>query len=306
MRRGPAPSGSAAGNGVNPRAGAVGDNGSDWDKPLGVYLASYHSARNLHVNEESDGYDWTGVDQDWERFTSDTHHEEHWTSGVGGHGQQQDLWQEDIKYQYQPYQHNPSDQVTHCQIDYQWGKSDYPDQPGTATATGDCNGQVPAATFTCRQPEVTTEHCGVEFELDTFYASPYVSQSDGLTHSDHRHTGYDRTADGYMKVRTGGKQIPGQQSLWEFGGSAVKILDKTVLTPTYIHALPSSGIDPTKIYVGEKHFGSDGLLWMTLPDGADLPFTPTIQGEDFYSFSIGGSKYKPYIQANTVRLLVCH
>jgi len=102
-----------------------------------------------------------------------------------------------------------------------------------------------------------------------------------------------RTADTKLRLRTGGKARPRRMNLWVLTGGAEKVVnhwEPSPCNPVY----PKEAIPPTSITIGSLgKLGSDGRLYVVLPDGAnpDVDVTPVVQGLDYYTFNVVGRKY---------------
>ena len=149
-------------------------------------------------------------------------------------------------------------------------------------------------------PTIGDEHCKVSDPTNPPPESSVLASGDlfTVTHTEQ----YTRTADTVWRVQTGGKAIPGRNSLWQFNGSAWEILDKRA-TPSFYGATMNEITNKTQIAIGSfGNLKADGTLWLALPDGADKDITPTLAGKDFYTFSVGGQKYTLTLTANGIDL----
>ena len=103
-----------------------------------------------------------------------------------------------------------------------------------------------------------------------------------------------RTADTKMTLATGGKPGSTKQNLWVISASATAFSELWVIF--------GEPVDPTQITVMGKSLGSDGKLYVSLPDNQTLDATPHVNGVDYYTFGVGAQKYTPYITANGANL----
>jgi len=151
------------------------------------------------------------------------------------------------------------------------------------------------------RPTIGDEHCKVSDPWNPVPWSAVLVSGDLFTVT-HTET-YKRTADTVWHVQTGGMAIPGRKNLWQFNGSAWEIADKRAVPPFYLPNL-NEVTDKTQIVLKELGaLKADGTLWLTLPDCVDKDITPTLAGKDFYTFSVGGQKYKLRIVVNSINPL---
>jgi len=258
---------------------------SNQDKPWRIYLVGdYQNQQDDTVIKQwfyfQDGTFWFRTElKQWNHYDHD------WAAGLGGNG----LYRYGTFNQQWDASENQSfglddDLIWPFGID--WTGDGLGDaityNHGDAVATNTWGMSVWAA--------IGNEHCDVEdaFPSPTSWdnASWY-----GWSHEEGEET-YTRKADTVWHVQTGGKAIPGRKNLWQFTGSAWEVLDKRAV-PRFGGASMREITNKTQIVL--KDLGAlkaDGNLWLTLPDDVDKDITPCVAGNDFFTFSVGGQKYK--------------
>jgi len=125
-------------------------------------------------------------------------------------------------------------------------------------------------------PPLAQEHCDVQTPItyDYYWGTPQRER---------------RTADTEMKLVTGGPLGSTQQNLW-------------CLSATATDAETGRPIPPEQITIGA--FGNQDTnseLWVMLPDG-DPVVTPEDPDKKNYTFTVGATKFHPYIMANGINL----
>jgi hypothetical protein len=107
------------------------------------------------------------------------------------------------------------------------------------------------------------------------------------------------TAATQMKLYPGGKAGVGRQSL-----ICLTVGAQENGTPTGFawHNTSFMNIPSSAIQVLGKQVGSDGKLWVALPDNTPRDLNLFIKGKDHYNAWAWPAKYVPYITANEVRL----
>ena len=99
-----------------------------------------------------------------------------------------------------------------------------------------------------------------------------------------------RSAQTTYHVQTGGRAIPGMQSLWCFSGGASLITNKHALPPFWLE--PMQAINPTLVQIRGQSLDTNGTVYIVLPDGQDMDVTPQVPGVEFYTFGVSGQKYE--------------
>ena len=259
---------------------------TSFDKPPRLYVENDTQDINYYLHDE--GYDYYlgihHVDFVSEYKLRKYHHD--WTDGVGGSGTWLGKYDGD----------GISDLGVandHWQINgvFNWAATDWPQLTNSTSSTnGDTFlygqwdiGFVPMQDFDL--PLIQSEHCDISYFKEASDSHSY-SQVD-----------YKRTAQTKWKLQTGGKALPKQQNLFVVGGSATTILANFAIPP-FVN-LPTQPIPAQNIAIGSLgKLGSDGNLYVALPDNANLDVTPYVAGQNFYTFSLSAQKCKLHILAN--------
>ncbi len=115
-----------------------------------------------------------------------------------------------------------------------------------------------------------------------------------------------------VTLQTGGKGIPGRQSLFEINASAVEYLSQGFdpneadeLPPGEIRVLASSwtaaAVPPGEVTVLGQSLGSDGMLPIVMGDNLTVDFTPQVPSPN-HTYSVGAVKLPVTLTANGVDL----
>jgi hypothetical protein len=218
-----------------------------------------------------------------------------WTDGAGGEGG--GAWQGAETFSGVTNSGSES-------LSFSWPASSWPNfVPGTQTMTftGEpCTGleMFCSLTDSALWPRIGQDNCEVsDFQSDDTPSSMMVQT-------------YVRHTQTKMKLFTGGKAIPGSKSLFVISGGATELLDKYALPPYtvvgnngMVYLFPCQPIPNQSVIMGEVGtLGSDGNLYVALPDRTTVGVTPMVPGKDFYFFNVTEQKCKPYVTANGVRL----
>jgi len=111
-------------------------------------------------------------------------------------------------------------------------------------------------------------------------------------------TTYSRSSKTQIKLRTGGKSGKGRQNLFTISGSVAGYgRPAGVCWCEEWMGTPSVTIARNQIRVLGRNLGSDGNLYIVLPDNATLDLGAVAPGRH-YSLGVGATKHKMYIQAN--------
>lgn len=172
--------------------------------------------------------------------------------------------------------------------------SEWGTQVTTVTGIGDCDegftpGQGPTPPLSiCRQ------HCVVAPTRDETWTGTWGIET--------LHEELKKTAQTTLKLRTGGKGVPGRMNLWVLTGHALEVLNEWEAWPCGQY-VPKQIIPYQQVTLGELgKLGSDGRLYKALPDGVTPDVTPTVKGVDYYTFGVNEQKYELRILANDVEL----
>src|SRR5262245_53388013 len=121
------------------------------------------------------------------------------------------------------------------------------------------------------------------------------------------HGSYSRFAQAKWKLQTGGKPISQRKNLFVISASATENLNKRCAPyrdPSVIVQCPGRTIAPQEISIGGLgQLGSDGRLYVALPDGDERDVTPQVSGMDFYTFDIAAQRHTLSVSANGVDLM---
>jgi hypothetical protein len=256
------------------------------DKPMRLYVESYDLGETGNDHWSEYDYDQNGNAVSF--YVDDRRGETSaaWFDGSGGNGEW--IWHEQISDDYGS-QTNDSHSVT------VWPASSYPDvADGTVTMTGYGSDDYDE---TAGSP-IVWEHCDIGVPIvdssDTDVENLYGSGDSYFTYQDHE----ARHAQAVIKLQTGGKAKSQRQNLIAFNGSAnrtIPVRDPFWHSPGLYVQRPS--IPPQNITVNGKALGSDGNLYVILPDNDEVDVTPTVDGMDYYTFGLTANKYTPVIAA---------
>ena len=112
---------------------------------------------------------------------------------------------------------------------------------------------------------------------------------------------YVRHAQTVLTLKTGGKGLSTRQNLFTLTGSATEILDKR-WRPELGWTPDTKPIPFEQVTIGAlANLGSDGRLYVVLPDNATPVVTPKTSRK-FYTFDVGPTKHKLIISANSYPL----
>jgi hypothetical protein len=232
----------------------------------GVFISSYQENDQEDYYfppfTNSDGYVYPGDSYSDINFT-------HWSDGKGGDGQW--MFEDDTTVQWI----------------YTWPTASFP-QPlpnGTGVETYLDYPDIPPYTNVCNPPTLAQEHCNFSVGKSPF--TPIHMQ---------------RTADTQMKLATGGAAGSTKMNLWIISATATAYALPWAISGAgggWASALTGTNIAPQNISIFGKTLGSDGNLYVVLPDNATPDATPIVTGGgDFYSFNISAQKSKLHILAN--------
>ena len=259
------------------------------DKPWRVYLLSdvQNKTGTTHYKDEVYENAWGNFEADDDDGTSENqtwvNYNHFWLDGIGGVGGEYNNWQND----YWDYQGNHYGSAGGMTGNITWDETGYGEEIGLNNDGTTITGFTNSSTVWGR---IGNEHCNVSDPVNQTWDNDYSAWDDDNDRGS-QHDTYTRTADTVWHVQTGGKSIPGRQSLWQFSGSASEILDKRAV-PQFYGANMREITNKTQISLGSLgNLKADGNLWLTLPDDVEKDITPTVAGKDFFTFSVGGQKY---------------
>ena len=187
-----------------------------------------------------------------------------------------------------------------CTAQIVWTPTRWPNLTnGTQTAQGGCDWASMDPVEAHAPPIIGMDHCEVSDPKSTSYSDVWESGWD--------HQTYTRHAQTKLKLFTGGKAIPGRQSLFVISGSATELLEKRAGPPysytrdgVIVYFYGCQPLPSQTVIIGELgSLGSDGFLYKALPDRVTKDVTPLVPGKQFYFFNVTEQKYHPYITLST-------
>jgi hypothetical protein len=154
-----------------------------------------------------------------------------------------------------------------CQLVFMWPPDIDILNVQTPTQTGTVTDSCNANDTNTAPPEIPLEHCFIQSQ----------SSTTGGTYL------YTRNAQTILQLRTGGKAVAGQRTLFQISASAS---DST-----------GAGIPPQAIAINDLgNLDTNGNLSTTLPEGASMNMTPlptSSQGLKYYTFNISATNHIP-------------
>ena len=273
------------------------------DKPS--YLYVYKDTQKLDVTNEdwqlvSGPYSYTMELRSWQHFDNQ------WVAGLGGSGSEFNNSLRDYVFFWNT---NYDDTQTNGRSGIlTWDADGSGEVTGIATNTVGSIDGIDFFTWTFTNAlniydYIGNEHCDVSCPTNSSINYGVIDGS-GDEETDTTHGNYTRTAQTVWHLQTGGKSLPGRQSLWQLSGNANAVTNKrTVIAgPFATGGGPVNGISYGQIAIGREKtlgtLGSDGKLWTVLPDDQEVDVTPYVAGNDFYTFTVNAQKYKLHILAN--------
>jgi hypothetical protein len=266
-------------------ASATTQNTADQDKPARLYVKSYSMGDSGFYFYENGG---TTVDMP---FQGNANWSGDGSAGTGSWTAQEEGTGVD-----------PS--VTSVNASWYWpASSSWPNLSATLIETYYDSIESPCpytSTNNNQTPPVFLEHCDINIATN-------VLGNDGLKVQ----TMERRAAQMTMKLQTGGKAMSQVRNLFGIGGGGNKIIPNNPFESASPHddefgylfeRTGGASIPPQSITIGSLgNLGSDGNLYVALPDNADVDVTPSasVAGVDYYQFGVGEQKYKLTISANT-------
>lgn len=309
---GEAPSGSLSGTGVNPQTADSVNTTSDPDKPPRLYMDYYtESDAGSIVDTGPGGY----------YYTADINAFYAWSQTNGGNGMQINDLNITAANGWESLQGNcflsspPSEWpliATGTNNTYTYYDEDVDDIPFSSSES-ETNYWTPLCIneHCVAQAAISANHLGVMFTFGSW----------GWEFPNTLSGGYNRTADAFWKLQTGGKAISNRQNLFQLTASATQMLDP-LTEPVFgsqeqptaddgtggiLRWVSSNQPGPTSKPVPSQNItidglplGNDGNLWRTYSDNITRDVTPKVSGVDFYTFTISPpQKYHPYITAGS-------
>ena len=116
-----------------------------------------------------------------------------------------------------------------------------------------------------------------------------------------------RSADAKVRLATGGPLGSSALNLWEISATVTAKLPPWTYGGedwTFGGGAATVNIACQNISILGQTLGSDGNLWVLLPDNTNVDVTPVVTGPntDWYTYTVAPQKYKPFITANDTRL----
>ncbi len=93
-------------------------------------------------------------------------------------------------------------------------------------------------------------------------------------------------------LRTGGKALPGRRNLIVLHADGAVVTDAQWHPPTPLNSGNSLYLGPERMIIRGQSVGTDGYLYLALPDGAELDITPTVADCDIYAFEVNPTKHR--------------
>jgi hypothetical protein len=293
-------------------AGACTQTKSDPDKPARLYVQQNTIGMGFYSQEDVTTDDGSYSAQQFE-YDSYNHK---WTDGIGGDGS--------IHLKYWGSRSPSIDgwpYLDQADAPFSWPASAWPAiKDGTYTLTGAnwdawelFDGSTGSGVWS-KPADANAgdflanwaEHCNINLTWD------WKVQGYGVV--ENFHNNYHRTADTTWHLQTGGKALPKRQNLFQISSSAAAIAnyvgqtDWPLADPQamaaagymigYDHAT-STPLPSQNITMDGQPVGSDGNLWVALPDNKDYDVTQRIKNQDFYTFTVDQQKYKLYVGVST-------
>jgi hypothetical protein len=272
------------------------------DKPARLYVASYTVVMDTSTKISTDHYqdafgnptNSTVYGVQWDSFAETGTLTGSWQDGIGGSSS----WNWDGIY---------SSSAVAIGTNYAWVDAYYPTSsyPNIVTEITNASDDDLGNPF-----NVTTEHCEIGVPVTDSsgtYLAPPGSLESAYDYQTEKDTA-SRHVEAKMQLQTGGKAGTGRLNLYCLNGTATQIPCvkwplQLLLTGESPPATPVPPILPPSIALGGLgRLGSDGNLWLLLPDGTNLDVTPTVAGVDYYTFTETPTEYKMTVTANDTPL----
>ena len=282
----------------NPSSYLAQDTDTQEDKPVRLYVSSYF-LNETGSKQESEYFMDAGGNPvipfglsstwEWDKDTGTT--SGNWGDGSGGSANS--TWQEISTNMLGSGSFNDSNNVT-------YKSTTYPDvEIATQDEGNDDHGNpMPIILEYCDISTPVTDHTGSALVPPEYFdGANYDLQTMKDTES--------RYAKATIMLYTGGKGVPGHESLFGLSATAGNVAFCKDPPPMqlYYSCAPSSPIPPTSIRLGELgYLGSDGNLFVALPDNVTKNVTPTVSGSQYYTFNMLATPYQLVLAANGLPL----
>lgn len=268
----------------NPDSTGAEDAGAEPDKPAMIYMKSYNEYQfQEHSDLTGKNYDGHGNQTGSQEGVDDSNSSLNWDNQSGGGSSDTETFVQTVTGTFA----NNLDDVS-TEDDYE--SSFLADGTGTQihdwTVTDESN---PANDATGSETNdyilgtLVGEHCDLQGTLDAITSNPgYYSETHDLV--------FNRSAQAKFELQTGGKAVPGRQSLFilSAGGDSGDL----VLAPAwsyeygyYFNWAADVPLDPTDIKILGKNLDANGNLYTILPEGETLDATPIVSSQNYYTWS---------------------
>ena len=239
------------------------------DKPARVYVENDERSMNSITHDHTTFYSvlspggGPGDAYDWEDNSTSARSDQHWNDAgaAGGSSSNGVLF----------VQSSGPGSTYACTEQKSWPDDLWPWlQDGTGTLAGDCGSGSRAI-----DPAfwgLNWEHCEVSDPVGptiTLHYLTHVNNPPDWQQDEHDET-YVRHAQTRLKLATGGRAVPGRQSLIRITGWATEVPHQRAVPPfgDYYDRASWPAIPPEQIQVGTLgNLDANGELWVVLPDG---------------------------------------
>ncbi len=279
----------------NPTSAGAIDAEAQSDKPSRLFVQSYNMCENTAYNSWYYEYNPPGIFfQSGTVSGYDYCWDVNWWDGQGGLGSQseQDTWT--VQY---PGGSGSTNNVAWVS-QQTWPASWWPMLlNGTQTASGDYD--WPNFQTNIGPANVIQEQCVIQLPCVKSWSGRHNADSTLFENGAYQGN-YTRSGQGAkMMLQTGGKGLSPQENLWQLSSFATQYCptDAGVTMPDV--QFLSQPVASTNIQILGKALGSDGNMWTTLPNNAEVDVTPKVPGVDYFGFNVSTQEYHPYITLST-------
>jgi hypothetical protein len=267
------------GNLGNPDPPADNDAESQVDKPAEIYVETYN-VPNVHEKRHAD-YEYTALGES-NIYDAELNYTLNWSHASGGGSTAVST---SVSSGNMPGVSMFNDWAN---VVYQWpaqgegtSEEDYIDTEGGVTDSG-------SITDPADPPFLPLWHINVQAQNN--YTT--ILTDVDLTHTEQME--YKQNEDTKMTLKTGGKDGSSKMNLFCISASAegwrVSIESGGGGSPVLADTADTGAIDPTTITIDGKALDSSGNMYEVLADNTTRDVTPTVTGNDYYTFTVGESK----------------
>jgi hypothetical protein len=270
----------------NPDPASDNDAESQTDRPMRLFVQSYQENQDITVNGNYYDYYEDGDFIQSGTLETESKNNVNWTDGSGGSGSIS--WSDD-----ETAETPSSNYVTDVQWTSQqtWPASLWPTLAnGTQIASGDYD--WPDYDTNIGPAGVTEEHCDINLPYNNSWQGYNYPYPDNYIYENGGYSGnYAVNADTVMELQTGGKGQSSLQNLWQLSGSATQYspTNTGVGGPDVIFL--SQAIATQNITIMGQSPGSDGNVYVVLPDNTEEDVTPKVAGVNYYTFTNTAQEY---------------